>query len=264
MLPGRRPSHLRHEFRFGPRELVVFGAAFVLIWALTFVFGVLVGREFGSPGASAARAGRGGAAAPTARPADPARAAAPPGATAPEERLTFYQTLTAPTPDLPVARPPTIEERIVPREAPSAARRGAAAAPAAGEPTGERAAGERPAPPGASPEPPGIGSVGRGARSPRPGVPAPAPAAQSVSAPEARLWTVQVSSFRSRALADELRARLQARGLEAYLVSVSTDEGRVRHRVRVGGYATRAEAERVAAELRTERNLNPFVTRRAR
>jgi cell division septation protein DedD len=81
---------------------------------------------------------------------------------------------------------------------------------------------------------------------------------------DGRLWTVQVSSFRSRALADELLARLSAKGFDAYLVSVTTDEGRVRHRVRVGGYASRAEAERVAGQLRSERNLSPFVTTRSR
>jgi cell division septation protein DedD len=79
-----------------------------------------------------------------------------------------------------------------------------------------------------------------------------------------RAWTVQVSSFRSRALADELRGRLAAKGFDAYLVSLTTEDGRVRHRVRVGGFATRAEAERVAGDLRGERDLNPFVTTRAR
>ena len=91
------------------------------------------------------------------------------------------------------------------------------------------------------------------------------PAAPSVAAADAaRPWTVQVSSFRSRALADELRSQLTAKGFDAYLVSVTTEEGRVRHRVRVGGFGTRAEAERVAGELRGERNLNPFVTTRSR
>jgi len=83
-------------------------------------------------------------------------------------------------------------------------------------------------------------------------------------AAEAQLWTVQVSSFRSRILAEELRQHLAGRGFDAYLVSTATEEGRVRHRVRVGGFSARAEAERVAAELKSERNLNPFVTTRAR
>jgi cell division septation protein DedD len=102
---------------------------------------------------------------------------------------------------------------------------------------------------------------------------APAPSAAAIApqvpqgAPgpgEPQLWTIQVSSFRSKALAEELRARLQTRGLDAYLLSAATEEGRVRYRVRVGAYQSRSEAERVAGELRSERTLSPFVTLRAR
>ena len=101
--------------------------------------------------------------------------------------------------------------------------------------------------------------------SPGPAAPGTAPGRSvAMAATPAKPWTVQVSSFRSRALAEELRTRLQAKGFDAYLVRVATDEGRVWHRVRVGGYATRAEAERVASELRAERNLNPVVTSRTR
>jgi cell division protein FtsN len=78
------------------------------------------------------------------------------------------------------------------------------------------------------------------------------------------LWTIQVSSFRSRALAEELRARLATRGFEAYLLSAATEEGRVRYRVRVGSYQSRTDAERVAADLRGERALSPYVTTHTR
>lgn len=88
--------------------------------------------------------------------------------------------------------------------------------------------------------------------------------ASAESASPARRWTVQVSSFRSRALAEDLREKLAAKGYDAYLVAVETDDGRVRYRVRVGSYATRGEADRVAEHLRGERNLNPFVTTRTR
>jgi cell division protein FtsN len=74
------------------------------------------------------------------------------------------------------------------------------------------------------------------------------------------LWTIQVSSFRSRALAEELRSRLAARGFDAHVFPSLTEDGRPRYRVRVGAYAARGDAERVAAELRSERGLNPLVT----
>jgi cell division septation protein DedD len=240
MLSTRRGSTARHEFRFGTREIVVFCGAFLIVCGLTFALGVLVGRELGSP--------RGGAGKPLgAASASETRAAKP--AAASEERLTFYQSLTAPTADLPSVTAPKVEERLVAAE-PSTPK-----APAKSE-RRPLAAGTQPAP-----ERGGRATGGGGPRDPA--SPATVAAAGDRTL-EPQLWTVQVSSFRSRALAEELRARLAARGFDAYLVSMSSEEGRVRHRVRVGAFATRAEAERVASELRSERSLNPFVTTRTR
>jgi DedD protein len=257
---SRRAALPRHEFRVGRRELVVFAGATVLVWTLTFVFGILVGRELNG--------GRSGTTAPRAVSAPPAEVEpAPPvagvkkgDAAGSEERLTFYKTLTAPTLEVPPPVPPRIEERIVPHDPPAAP--APAPAPSAVDPTA------RPAPP---PRPVAVPRTPAVARLEPTAKPAPAPAPK-VAVPEphlrddasGRAWTVQVSSFRSRALADELRGRLAAKGFDAYLVSLTTEDGRVRHRVRVGGFATRAEAERVAGDLRGERDLNPFVTTRAR
>jgi cell division protein FtsN len=265
MIAGRRPLHARHELRFGTRELVIFCGAFLLVWALTFVFGILVGREMTGPGPDV----RAGAASPPARPplAEPVKKAERAGT---DERLTFYKTLTAPTPELPPTDPPKIEERIVPREpAPRPAPRAAAPPPAA--PRAGQAAAEPPAEAAVIEEsaerrPPVDRTVATG-RLPAPrraeavAAPAPAPAPTGAADP---LWTVQVSSFRSRALAEDLRGRLAAKGFDAYLVSMTSEEGRVRHRVRVGAFPTRAEAERIAVELKGERSLNPFVTTRQR
>ena len=77
-------------------------------------------------------------------------------------------------------------------------------------------------------------------------------------------WTVQVSAFRSRSLAEELRSRLTTRGYEAYVSPAMSEDGRPRYRVRVGSYAARSEAERAAADLRGERGLSPVVTPRTR
>ena len=243
MLTDRRLLQSRHEFRFGSREVILGGVAIVVIWALTFVLGILVGRELGS---SPSPSGKGGGQAAAAV-APPAGTAKKPERAPTEDRLTFYQTLTSPTPDLPPPSPPHVEERLVPRETPAEARPGGGAVPD-----------KRLTTPPARP-------AQRAKKEPAPGPVPAAPAAAAVPAPavgDGRPWTVQVSSFRSRALADELLARLAAKGFEAYLVSVTTEEGRVRHRVRVGEYASRADAERVAAELRGERNLSPFVTTR--
>jgi len=285
MLSARRPAPPRHEYRFGTQELVTCVLAFVLIWALTFVFGLLVGREFSGPGR-----GRPGEADPKSAQAATAPDAerTPPGTPArkperSEERLTFYKTLTAPTLDLPAtgSQPPKIEERMVPQDAPPPAAAPVAEPRPSPPPPVAATATVAPAPVAplaAPPVPPGAKSPPAVARKPvheplpapvperktAPAFPVPAPAAPALDPAAARPWTVQVSSFRSRALADELRGQLAAKGFDAYMVSVTTEEGRVRHRVRVGGFTTRAEAERVANELRGERNLNPFVTTRSR
>ena len=69
-----------------------------------------------------------------------------------------------------------------------------------------------------------------------------------------------MSAYRSRALAEDLRSRLAARGFDAHVFPSITEDGRPRYRVRVGAYGSRNDAERVASELRTERGLNPLVT----
>lgn len=232
---ARRPLHARHELRFGRRELLIFCGAFLLIWGLTFVFGILVGRELAAPAGGGGKAAGGLPAGARPALAEAVKKDERPGS---EEKLTFYKTLTAPTAEIPPTAPPRIEERIVPRE------------PAA---TAIPRTPPRPDPVVRSEKPVERAPTGRRAE----------PRAASPPVAADPVWTVQVSSFRSRALAEELRTRLHGRGFEAYLAQATTEDGRVRwHRVRVGAFSTRGEAERIATELRGERNLNPVVTTR--
>jgi cell division septation protein DedD len=281
MMATRRLGRTHHEFRFGRRELIVLGAVFCLIASLVFAAGIVVGREM-VRGKGAARTDatrehrlpepeglRGGEA--------PVKTAA----TRAEEKVTFYRTLTAPTQDLPQVGKPTIEERLVPKEDPtiSAPAPAAPAAPAAEiAPEPARAAPEppravpevsRPAPERRSPKAAEVAPPSRPARPPRapaaaPVRPAPTQLAAATTTAEPDAWTVQVSAFRSRSLAEELRARLAARGFDAFVFPSITEGGRPRYRVRVGTYPTRSDAERAAVELRSERGLNPLVTPRTR
>ena len=281
MMATRRLGRTHHEFRFGRRELVVIGAVCCLIASLVFAAGIVVGREMtrgkGAARAEATREHR------TPEPEGPRGGDAPvkTAATRAEEKVTFYRTLTAPTQDLPQVGKPTIEERLVPKEEPPPA-----AAPPAAEvaPEPARAAPEppRPAPEAAQPAPdapraaperrtPKASEAApaprhtRVARAPAvtPGRPAPPQLAAATTTAEPEAWTVQVSAFRSRSLAEELRQRLAARGFDAYVFPSITEDGRPRYRVRVGAYPTRSDAERVAVELRSERGLNPLVTPRS-
>ena len=274
MMATRRLGRAHHEFRFGRRELVVLGAVFCLIASLVFAAGIVVGRETvrgrGAGHAEATREHRltepdglrGGEA--------PVKTAA----TRAEEKVTFYRTLTAPTQDLPQVGKPTIEERLVPKEEPTpSVVTEVAPEPARAAPEPPRAAPESPR---AAPEASRPALERRtAAPAPRPTRPARVPAASPVRpAPtqlaaattpvEPEAWTVQVNAFRSRSLAEELRARLAARGFDAYVFPSLTEDGRPRYRVRVGTYPTRSDAERMAVELRSERGLNPLVTPRTR
>jgi DedD protein len=263
----------RYEVRVGRREALALAAALAAMTAVVFGAGILVGRGMGRPAAAPPAVGSPALGAAVAMPrksepppADPAPKTA---AARAEERLTFYKTLTSPTTDLPPVGKPTIEEHLVPREELPAVAPPEAPAPAPGLRPAPAPSAARPAPerriPVARAEPSPARIAGRAA--PRAAVPPPPPRPAAVAPPGPEpgdQWTVQVSAFRSRALADELRARLAARGFDAYVLASATEEGRPRYRVRVGAYPTRTEAERVAAELRTERGLNPLVTSRAR
>lgn len=73
-------------------------------------------------------------------------------------------------------------------------------------------------------------------------------------------YTVQVAAYQSKPAADDAERTLKNAGWEAYVVPVGGGDGRTTYRVRVGNFATRAEAEQAAERLRSERGLAPFVT----
>ena len=261
VMHARSFGRARHEFRFGGRELAILGVAFGLIATLVFAAGVMVGREMArAKGAGRAEVGR------EHRSPEPdgLRESETPVKTAAaraEEKVTFYRTLTAPTQDLPQVGKPTIEERLIPKE--DAAPAGAAdATPATPRPEADSSTGAvKPPKPGETP--PAQRPV-RSAKAPAASPSRPTPVASAAASDPDAAWTVQVSAFRSRSLAEELRSRLAARGYEAYVSPAMSEDGRPRYRVRVGAYVARADAERAVAELRGERGLSPVIIQRTR
>src|SRR5262245_46823536 len=214
----------------GGRWLVL-GGGILLVLAVTFALGVAVGRKWSRPretGQSAAE--------PTAR---KSTAAAPrrSGLTEPmperpaQEKLTFYQTLTAPMNAV---------------SAPASVSASAKAEPA--KPRQERPA-DRPAPP-----PP------NSSKADKPTAPGERPSPPRT--PDARTgdWAVQVGVFKDRSLAENVRRPLAASGLDAYLVAVPDANGQTQYKVRMGSFKTREEAARMAERVRQERSLTAFVT----
>jgi len=205
----------------GPRpgRWIVLALAGLAILGLTFAVGVLVGRQGGRPVAAAAGPEPAKKATPARRSglvdAEAERAREP-------EKLTFYQTLTAPLGPAPSFAKPGAETK------------GRASAPA--------------------------GPTGTPSPAPAATAEAPRAAADAGAASGAAGWSVQVGAFQSRQQADALQQDLRRVGLEAYVTTLGTPDGQTRFRVRVGSFTERAEAQRAADRLRAERSLPTYVT----
>ena len=139
-----------------------------------------------------------------------------------QEKLTFYHTLTAPL----GATPPPPKA-----EAPRAAAR----------PREEAGKEHQKPPPEAGP---------------------PVEPGREAATPPEGSYTVQVIAYRARPAAEELERKLREAGFDAYVATISGDDGRSTYRVRVGSFAARGEAQRMAERLRSERGLSPYVTTR--
>ncbi len=64
-------------------------------------------------------------------------------------------------------------------------------------------------------------------------------------------WVVQIGSFGTQQKADELVAKLQAKGFRAFTLAY-TASGRTLHRVRVGPEQNRQKAEQIAKRLEAD------------
>jgi cell division protein FtsN len=236
-------------------QWIVLGGAVMVILGLTFTLGMLVGRQLARSnlvalGPSPSEAARKGSAAPASRRGGIAAETMADRVPEPTEKLTFYHTLTEPLgatgaprsdPTKPVTVPVTVPATVPttvkvsalePKPAPSASPGAPAAAPAL--------------PPAAT-------------------APALPPATKAAAAPTPAApngWTVQVGAFKNRRQADETRQHLATAGLDAYVASVSAQDGQPRFRVRVGTYRTREEAAAVAQRLRAQKSLTAFATPR--
>ncbi len=81
------------------------------------------------------------------------------------------------------------------------------------------------------------------------GKPVPPPPAASSRSSSSR-YAVQVVAVRSREGADDLLVKLRNAGLTAYIETIKTPDGQV-HRVRLGPFETRAQAESAQARLKS-------------
>jgi cell division protein FtsN len=223
------PARQRIASRTGRGAWLALGGLVLVALTFTFALGVLVGRQ------SAHRSE------PIQTSSEPARKAGPAaprrgGLVEPtvehspaQEKLTFYQTLTAPLAPLP---------------APAKADGAAKSPPAKPAVTAER-------PPAPAPPP-----------TERPSIATGQPPVARAPEPRAGDWTVQVGAFKDRNQAESVRKPLAAGGFDPYVIAAPGEDGQLRYKVRVGGYKTREDAARMAERVRRERSLTAFVTQR--
>jgi len=240
MSPGR-PAPGRGRVKSGPGRIqwIALFTAGAVIMGLTFTLGVLVGRQWSRPVSAAASADSG------------PRKTVPPGkrgglsaadvepSPSVDQKLTFYQTLTAPLGrgSADASQPP--EAKVQP--APEPVRAGPPPPPYPYASRGEILV-EKPAAPEAEAAP---------AR-------APADAAGFWSG----LWSVQVAALRTQGQASSLHKQLREAGFDAYIVPAVAGDGQTNYRVRVGTFKSKAEAQRMVERVRGERSLAAFVTPR--
>lgn len=88
------------------------------------------------------------------------------------------------------------------------------------------------------------------------------PAATEAAMPSGK-FTLQVGSHPSLAESVEQMDRLKAQGLEAFRKSVDLKEKGLWHRVYLGGYASKDEAEKAGAKFRDQHLVESFVVTRS-
>jgi len=228
-----RESAARHRAKPGSgwvQWLLRGGAALVLL-VLTFAFGVLVGQKWARPADPPVPI----AAEPAKKPATasgPRRSGLtePAAERPPQEKLTFYQTLTAPLGSAPAGSKVDLGAKPDASKVHPVAERAPVAMP---PPRADKAA--------TTPERPAAARGG----DVRPGD-----------------WAVQVGAFKDRDQAESVRKPLAAAGLDAYLIAATAPDGQTSYKVRLGNFKTREEAARLAARVRQERSLTAFVTPR--
>jgi cell division septation protein DedD len=235
------PAPARGRVKSGPGSLqwIALFAAGAVVMVLTFTLGVLVGRQWSRPAPAIASIESG------------ARKTVPPGKRGGlsgadveepppiDQKLTFYQTLTAPLGRGFADASQRAEDKAKTQPAPEPAR---AKPPPPPDPYTSRAdiIIESPAPPEAT----------------------TASAPTRSQADTAGLWSVQVAAFKTQAQAGTLQKQLNHAGFDAYVASAAAADGQTNYRVRVGSFNSKAEAERMVERVRGERSPAAFVTPR--
>jgi cell division septation protein DedD len=226
------PARGRGKGGPGSLQWIALVTAGVVIMGLTFTLGMLVGRQWSHPIATASTD-------------NGAKKIVPPGKrgglsgaefeqpSQVDQTLTFYRTLTAP-----------LGRGSADASQRSEGKSQAAAAPARAEPS----------------RPPYLYASRGETLVEKPTAPeaqaAPARAQADTSGP----WSVQVAAFKTQVQAASLHKQLKEAGFDAYIASAVAADGQTNYRVRIGTFESKADAQRMAERVRGERSPAAFVT----
>ena len=232
MSPARSASPRgRVKSGLGSLQWIALLTAGVVIMGLTFTLGVLVGRQWSRPVAAASSDGGARKTVPPGKRGGLSGADVEPSPQV-DQKLTFYQTLTAP----------------LGRGSADASQRAEAKVQPVSEPVR------------AEPSPPPYPYTSRGETLvEKPAAPETEAAAQAAAT---GLWSVQVAAFKTQGQAASIHKQLREAGFDAYIAPAPASDGQTNYRVRVGTFKSKAEAQRMVERVRGERSLAAFVTPR--
>jgi len=104
-------------------------------------------------------------------------------------------------------------------------------------------------------------AVQQTAKAQRPPAPAPKESAATKQTPPSKVrYTIQVGSYPEKAMAEEETRNMKKRGYAAFLVASEIPEKGKWYRVRVGSFANRQSAEKLAKELKSKEGIDGFIT----
>ncbi len=215
-----------HEIQLNGKQLVFLFMAVTVVLVVTFLCGVLVGRDL--------QFNRGGPTVEDTITEGDGEAAPPPSASA-----DLPGTSSGP---VAATEPTTFHGRLGNGQQPEEKLR----------------SGDRPEPPPAKAEPV---VAERTAQAPAP-APPPARAAvpEAPGEPRGPGLAIQVTAVKERADADQIAHRLIGKGYKAYVVTPAAGTPAV-YRVRVGKFKEQREAQSVAERLKTQEQFDPWIVR---
>jgi cell division septation protein DedD len=103
-------------------------------------------------------------------------------------------------------------------------------------------------------------AVQQTAKAQHPPAPAPKEPAVARQAPSRVRYTIQVGSYPEKAMAEEETKNMKKRGYAAFLVATDIPEKGKWYRVRVGSFANKQSAEKLANELKGKEGIDGFIT----